>query len=185
MQLTLLHGYPDLVGKRSIFCGYGSGPASYVQTGDAVTTGQYGYYIDAIFEATTVSGSYAVTFQPSGFGPRATWKAIWNGVAGHVASLAIASAGSGQTPGTYSVAATGGGGTGAVASIVVAGGGTVTAVPTITSSGQGYTSAPTFTLVSGGTPATFTATLTTAGPVATDTNLSGETVQVGGFGGTY
>ena len=78
---------------------------------------------------------------------------------GTVQSLAILTAGSGQTPGTYYVGTTGGGGTGAVASIVVAAGGTVVATPTIVNPGTGYTSTPTFTLVSGGTPATFTPTL--------------------------
>jgi hypothetical protein len=37
MQLTLLHGYPDLIGKRFAFVGYGTGPASYSRTtGDAI-----------------------------------------------------------------------------------------------------------------------------------------------------
>jgi hypothetical protein len=76
-----------------------------------------------------------------------------------VLTVPITTAGSGQTPGTYIVNATGGGGSGAVAQIVVAAGGTVTATPTIISPGTGYTSAPTFTLAAGGTPATFTPTI--------------------------
>lgn len=185
MQLTLLLGYPDYIGKRMALCGYGIGPASYVSTGDPVYFARYNNYIDILFPSQSVSGTYLVTPIPSSYGARATWSVLWTAVAGKVASLAIATAGSGQTPGTYIVAATGGSGTGATASIVVAGGGTVTATPTIVSSGNGYTSAPTFTLAAGGTPATFTATLTTAGPVAAGTNLSAEFVQLGGFGGVY
>lgn len=75
-----------------------------------------------------------------------------------LASVQILTAGSGQTPGTYSVAASTGG---AVISVVVAAGGTVTAVPTITTPGFYATdTAPTFTLTgTGGTPATFSATV--------------------------
>lgn len=72
-------------------------------------------------------------------------------------SVQILTAGSGQTPGTYSVTASAGG---AVISVVVAGGGTVTAVPTITTPGFYATdTVPTFTLAAGGTPATFSATV--------------------------
>lgn len=185
MQLTFLQGYPDYVGKRFNFAGYGTGPASYDPTGDPIALPRYNNYIDVVFPAQSISGAYSITAVPSGYGSRQTWKLFWSGVAGAVASLAIAGAGSGQTPGTYLVTATGGGGSGAVASIVVAGGGTVTATPTIVSAGEGYASAPTFTLAAGGTPATFTPTLTTAGPVASGTDLSGQTVQLGGFGGVY
>lgn len=75
-----------------------------------------------------------------------------------VNSLNILTAGSGQTPGTYSVAASAGG---AVASITVASGGTVTAQPIITTPGGPYADAavPTFTLAAGGTPATFQASI--------------------------
>lgn len=185
MQLTFLHGYPDYVGKRFIWAGYGNGPASYVPTGDQLFFPRYDNYIDTVSGSTSISGNYTVRAQPSSYGARASWFLLWAGVAGGVASLAIAGAGTGQTPGTYLVPATGGGGSGAVASIVVAGGGTVTATPTIVSGGIGYTSAPTFTLAAGGTPATFTATLTVAGPVASGTNLSQEVIQFGGFGGVY
>jgi hypothetical protein len=185
MQLTFFHGYPDYVGKRFIFAGYGYGPASYVSTGDPIVLPRYDNYIDVVFEAVTADGLYTVNAIPSGLGPRATWNLLWTANAGVVASVAISSAGSGQTPGTYTVAATGGNGAGAVATIVVAGGGTVTATPTLVSGGVGYTSAPTFTLAAGGTPATFTATLSTAGPVAAGTNLSAEAIQIGGFGGVY
>lgn len=78
MQLTLLHGYPDLIGRRSAFVGYGNGPASYVTGGDPVTTGQFGYYIDYLSSGVcTVSGTYYVLSIPSGAGPRKTWKVIW------------------------------------------------------------------------------------------------------------
>jgi len=75
-----------------------------------------------------------------------------------VVSIQILTAGSGQTPGTYTVNASTGG---AQISVVVAAGGTVTAIPTIVLGGK-YTvdTAPTFTLTgAGGTAATFSATL--------------------------
>jgi hypothetical protein len=185
MQLNLWQGYPDYIGKRLAIAGSGTGPASYVSTGDQVYLPRYNNYIDILFPGVSVSGNYIATPFVSGPGQRQTWVLRYSTVAGGVASLAIATAGSGQTPGTYLVAATGGGGAGAVASIVVAGGGTVTATPTIVSGGVGYTSAPTFTLAAGGTPATFTATLTVAGPVSAGTNLSAETFDIGGYGGVY
>ena len=76
-----------------------------------------------------------------------------------VVSVNLLTAGSGQTPGTYSVTANTGG---AVMSYVVAAGGTVTAQPTITTPGGPYTDAavPTFTLpANGGTAATVQATI--------------------------
>lgn len=76
--------------------------------------------------ATTVvmgaAGGTLATFTPT----------IVNGV---ITAIAIATAGSGQTPGTYSLTITDVTGTGATATAVVAGGGTVTATPTVTSGG--------------------------------------------------
>lgn len=184
MQLTLLHGYPDRVGKRFIFAGFGNGPTSYLATGDPLTLPNYGFYIDVPFPALSVSGAYSVTPLGSGFGPRQTWSLLWAGVLGTVASVAQNAAGTGQTPGTYIVNATGGGGSGAQISVTVLTATTI-ATPVVLNAGVGYTSAPTFTLASGGTPATLTATLTVAGPVAPTTNLSAQTVQLGGFGGVY
>lgn len=184
MQLTFLHGYPDYVGKRFNFCGYGNGPASYVATGDPIVLPRYNNYIDIVFEALSVSGAYAVRGLQSTFGVRASWALLWSGVLGTVASVAQNVAGTGQTPGTYIINATGGGGVGARISVVVATATTLGAI-TVINAGVGYTSAPTFTLASGGTPATLTATLTVAGPVAPATNLSAQVVQIGGFGGVY
>lgn len=78
---------------------------------------------------------------------------------GTVAQAAITGAGSGQTPGTYTVAASGGGGTGAVLQYVIGSGGTVISA-TILTKGSGYTSVPTFTLAAGGTPGTVVAQMT-------------------------
>jgi hypothetical protein len=88
MQLTLLKGYPDFVGKRATFVGYGSGPASYTQftaaTAPAVGTGGDpvalplpNYYIDTLGSATTVSGTYYVRPASSGVGPRQRWALVW------------------------------------------------------------------------------------------------------------
>lgn len=76
-----------------------------------------------------------------------------------VIAIQILTAGTGQTPGTYTVAASAGG---ASIQVVVAAGGTVTAVPTVLNAGGPYTDAtiPTFTLTgAGGTAATFSATI--------------------------
>ena len=81
MQITFLHGYPDYIGKRFAWCGYGNGPASYVNTGAAATSGdpisfpRYDNYIDSVeSDAVSVSGNYYYLAQPSLAGPRAVWK---------------------------------------------------------------------------------------------------------------
>ncbi|WP_441253587.1 phage tail sheath C-terminal domain-containing protein [Bradyrhizobium sp. 613_E4_N2_2] len=73
-------------------------------------------------------------------------------------------AGTGYTPGSYDINATGGGGTGAVATVVVEAGGTI-ASRTVKSAGSGYTTVPTFPLTSlgGGTGGTIVATIGTTG----------------------
>lgn len=78
-----------------------------------------------------------------------------------VKTAVLLTAGSGQTAGTYPVAANvgSGGGSGAIIQVVVTAAGTVIANPTVLQGGANYTSVPTFTLAAGGTPATFTAQL--------------------------
>jgi hypothetical protein len=79
MNLTLLKGYPDFIGKRQAWAGYGNGPSSYVAGGDPIVLPQYGGYIDAVFGPVySVSGNYLVTPIPSGAGPRQTWKLKWS-----------------------------------------------------------------------------------------------------------
>jgi len=81
MLLTLLKGYPDRIGKRFAFSGSGLGPASYVNTGTATTSGDpvaipaFQNYIDSILSggSLSVSGNYYQRPQSSGAGPRATW----------------------------------------------------------------------------------------------------------------
>lgn len=77
MQLTLLKGYPDRIGKRFAFVGYGSGPASYVTGGDTVTLGAFQNYIDWMGDATSISDTYFLRAIPSAVGPRATWEMKW------------------------------------------------------------------------------------------------------------
>lgn len=82
MQLTLLHGYPDSVGKRQIVCGTGKGPTSYVQVtatagGDPITNPSFQNYLDILFPAMTVSGTYIVYPMPVAVGARATWRLKW------------------------------------------------------------------------------------------------------------
>jgi len=80
MKLTLLKGYPDYVGKRTILCGSGVGPSSYTQLasgGDVIQPPQFQNYIDVLFPALTLSGTYIVYPFPTAVGPRATWALMW------------------------------------------------------------------------------------------------------------
>lgn len=87
MQLTLLHGYPDYIGKRFSFCGFGKGPKSYaVKTGsastvqgggDVVQAPRFQNYFDIIFPAMSLSGTYIVYPYPVTSGPRQTWALQW------------------------------------------------------------------------------------------------------------
>ena len=88
MQVTLYHGYPDRVGKRSTWVGTGNGPASYTGGNaptDTISIGTFQFYIDAISEISiSFSGTYYAIAQPSAvniaaagqataINPRATW----------------------------------------------------------------------------------------------------------------
>jgi hypothetical protein len=82
MNLVMYKGYPDKVGRRQIFAGSGVGPTSYSQTtGDPITVPQFQNYIDAVHMSQSVSGTYYARVQPSGAGPRQTWKAKYYVVA--------------------------------------------------------------------------------------------------------
>lgn len=161
-----------------------AGPASYTTGGVLVSANAFALLTIKLLVCThlTPDGLYYPLFKmPRGAGyPTATIVWFNAGSTTGVESIAIATAGSGQTPGTYVVTATGGGGAGATASITVAAGGTVTAIPQVLTPGSGYTSAPTFTLAAGGTPATFTASLGNQNgvEVAPGTNLSTETLRI-------
>ena len=84
MLLKLLNGYPDFVGKRATFAGYGNGPASYnATTGDIVELPMPNWYIDAIPGGfNSVSGNYFCRTQPVGTGPRQQWALFWYTAAG-------------------------------------------------------------------------------------------------------
>jgi hypothetical protein len=96
-----------------------------------------------------------------------------------VMGVLLATAGTGQTAGTYQVAGTGGGGSGAIIQVVVATGGTVTAQPVLIAGGSGYTSAPTFTLAAGGTPATFQAQMAVNSNIVTSSDVTGVNLSQG------
>lgn len=83
-------------------------------------------------------------------------------------SVVIATAGSGQTAGTYQISAnvSSGGGSGAVISVVVGAAGTITSA-TVVSGGFNYNAPPTFTVAAGGTPGTVAAELDTSMNVVT------------------
>lgn len=184
-QDKILAGYEQVIGAKLQVIVDHFGPVSYSQTtGDvypATNLNRGGF--DKVTAGITLDNAYSVlTTYPasaSAGGGTVSVVLVWNfATTGSVASVAQNVAGSGQTPGTYTVAATGGGGTGASISVVVATATTLGAI-TVLNPGKGYTSAPTFTLVSGGTPATLTATLSVAGAqVATGANLSGSAVRL-------
>lgn len=78
MNLTLYKGYPDRIGRRLAFAGFGTGPVSYSQTTrDPISIPAFQNYIDVLHGAVSVSGTYTVQAIPSGSGPRATWKLRW------------------------------------------------------------------------------------------------------------
>lgn len=79
--------YPEFIGRRGLFVGIGTGPASYVAgTADPISLAIPNYYIDAVAGGvTSVSGKYVVYAQPSGTGTRQTWGLRW--------FIALASAG--------------------------------------------------------------------------------------------
>lgn len=92
--------------------------------------------------------------------------------AGSVVKTAVVlTAGSGQTPGPYTIPVNvpSGGGTGAIIQVIVAANGTVTAPPVVLQGGSGFSSVPTFTMPAsaGGTGATFVAQLGTSPNVVT------------------
>lgn len=77
MQLTFLKGYPDYIGKRFAFVGFGIGPALYVTGGDPITLPRYDNYLDFIAPAVSVSGTYYIYPIPAGTGNRPTYKLKW------------------------------------------------------------------------------------------------------------
>jgi len=85
MLPNMLKGYPDKVGKREIFCLNVTGPKPYVNTATFATSGDplltnalgFGRYVDVVFSAVSVSGTYIVRGVPTGVGPRALWNLHW------------------------------------------------------------------------------------------------------------
>ena len=79
MQLTLLPGYPDMIGRRRDFVGYGSGPTSYnPTTGDPLSAVGYETYFDIVNDTPQdPTGTYYAKARPNVVGPRATWSLHW------------------------------------------------------------------------------------------------------------
>lgn len=78
MQAKVMSGYEGAlaVGQKRMVVFIGTGPASYVATGDPLSL-QIFPHVDLVVGGLTVSGLYRVEFQPSVAGPRANWTAIW------------------------------------------------------------------------------------------------------------
>lgn len=78
MELTLLSGYPDFVGRRQIWCGYGHGPERYShQEKDVLHVPPFSMVIDVIIPALSSSGRYMVYGFAEGVGARQVWKLKW------------------------------------------------------------------------------------------------------------
>lgn len=82
MQLTFLKGYPDYVGKRFIWAGYGNGPSSYVQVtatggGDPIVLPRFDNYVDTCGGGISVSRTYLVRAIPVAVGNRPTFRLQW------------------------------------------------------------------------------------------------------------
>lgn len=184
MLITLIPGYPDLIGRRFAWVGYGNGPASYVLGGDPSQLSPSHTYIDTITsDVLSISGNYTVIPAQSSSGVRPTWKLKWVYAGGQLGVDGVSSSGgSGMTAGTYALTFSTGNATGTITVSTSA----VTAI-NITSSGSGYLSVPTVSAATGGTPPTLTATIGIANgiEVPAGTNLSAETIQLAGFGGEY
>lgn len=82
MQTKIMPGYEGAlaVGQKKMTVFIGTGPASYVATGDPLSLVAFPH-LDLAIGGLTVSGTYRVEFQPSVAGPRANWNAIWTVVA--------------------------------------------------------------------------------------------------------
>lgn len=67
--------YPDFIGKRSVFVGTGTGPATYNSTtGDPVTVNFSPFYIDLLFGGILdTTGAIFAIAKPAGTGTRQTW----------------------------------------------------------------------------------------------------------------
>lgn len=130
---TLLGDFLQLTRREAADCSDSSVALLY--------EGQYRrIYVDLGATAVNVTTGTAAYLAPGGF----------------VRDVRTLTAGSGQTPGSYTVNAAGGGGTGASIQVNVSANGTASAV--FVSAGTGYTTIPTFTLTgAGGTAATFQA----------------------------
>lgn len=77
MDITLYQGYPDRVGRRFIWAGYGS-PGTYATGGVSIVLPGFELYIDSVDSSgiLSLSGNYWGQAIPSAKGPRATWKFI-------------------------------------------------------------------------------------------------------------
>lgn len=75
MQITLLNGYPDFMGRRMAFAGYGNGPSNYTAgADDPITVPGYERYIDSVAGGViSTDGTTVAMAHPSGYGPRQTW----------------------------------------------------------------------------------------------------------------
>ena len=94
--------YPEVVGRRGLFVGTGTGPATYsASTGDAVTLALPNYYIDAICGGfMSTDGSIFALAGPTGTGTRQTWNLYY-----YVASTGAQASGTAVAGKVFQIAA--------------------------------------------------------------------------------
>lgn len=189
MQLTYLHGYPDRIGRRFAYVAVGVPPAS-APLADSVALPSFNNYIDSLTVGASISTAFQARATPNSAGARAAWSVKYTYNTVFSANVTIATAGTGQTPGSYPITFGGGtlgtGGKAASGTAIVGAGGTI--VSTNVYPGYGYTTVPTTATItgSGGTPGTLAVAASAIGaPVQPGVNLSAEQFQCSGFGGTF
>jgi hypothetical protein len=100
-----------------------------------------------------------------------------------VKSAVTLTVGSGQTNGTFQIAANpgSGAGIGAILSVTIAGG-VIVGQPSVVAAGFGYVSPPTFTVAQGGTPGTVVAQLGISQNIVTSADIAIGTASLGNAG---
>lgn len=195
-------GYPDPIGGRSrLWIGDHTGPASYVAGGETIAASAGGALQNSTtsiitglsalnfvgVEELSASGNYQISaVAPTTVGgTKQTTKLKWfYAPTQGINSILIATAGSGQTNGTYVITDSGSNFTGSAAKVQIVVAGAAVTKATIVFPGTGYFGAATFTVAAGGTPGTLTSTYGSSSgiEVAAATNLSAESVRLTAIG---
>lgn len=83
MQVNLIPGYPDRIGKRFAWAGFVTGPTSYNPvTGDLLTLPGFQNYIDSCSFGFDSNRLFMVIAIPNAAGKRPTWVLHWYNIFG-------------------------------------------------------------------------------------------------------